>query len=124
MARKHIIRITENDIKMMVENSVRRILKESQNGTVDEGLMDWARKHSKGLKNAALGAAAAGALSVLPGGGDEVYDTNIDLLRADVENVAQEYGKPVSELPGSCFDGVYDKWGDFIDKYDIDISKL
>lgn len=124
MARKHIIRITENDIKMMVESSVRRILKESNNGTLDEGMMDWARKHSSGLKKAALGAAAAGALSVLPGGGDEVYDTNIDLLRADVENVEQQYGKPASELPGSCFDGVYHKWGDFIDKYDININEL
>ena len=81
------IRITESDLQRMVENSVKRALKEE---AIDEGLKDWGRTAALG---AGLGAAAAGVV-----GTDNHISRGLDRQFADQEEVGRAFPEDRAEF--------------------------
>jgi hypothetical protein len=90
---KNIIRINENDLQRMVENSVRRALKE---GAVNEyGLKDFGRDAAFA---GGIGAAGAAGLA-----GNALYnydEPEIDPQQQEINaSVADEFGSPQGRIP-------------------------
>lgn len=93
---KNLIRLTESDLHKIVENSVRRAVKE---GALNEGLKDWGKTAALG---AGLGAAAAGVVGTdnpVSRGLDRQYQDYEENMSARPED-REEFGddlKPMSQ---------------------------
>ena len=94
--KKNLIRLTESDLHKIVENSVRRAVKE---GALNEGLKDWGKTAALG---AGLGAAAAGVVGTdnpVSRGLDRQYQDYEENMSARPED-REEFGddlKPMSQ---------------------------
>lgn len=84
---KQVIRLTESELKNIVENSVRRAIKE---GAVDEGMKDWLKT---GAIGAGIGLGAAGVA-----GTDNPISRGLDRQFADQEEVGRAFPEDREEF--------------------------
>ena len=114
--------ISENRINRIVNRAINEVIYKEK---IDENFRDWIRDHGSAIKKGAIGLAAAAAMgSCTPNTWRDDYVEQYDLLRGDIESVEREYGKPIGEIPPSEYDWIYDKWGDFMDENDLDVTDI